>query len=265
MVDQAGCTWVEIPGTNPPVHIQIQTGQPQAILRAWVADINAYVEHVRDADTACWTGTNSVDTSNHLSATAVDVDWELHPFRVANAGFNSGQIATIREMLDFYEGTVFWGNDWSNPKDSMHFQLASRANGGDIDTYNNPHTGDFIARKIRADGFSTFRRANNPAPPPPPITPPAQLSRAEGYALRILNEGRKRGVTPKGIQIAFATGIVESNITVYANQKLPKSLALPHDAVGNDGYSVGIFQQQVRDTRRPAWVWSPQPACSTTG
>lgn len=179
MVDEGSCTWVDVPGTDPVVRIQIQNGQPLAILRAFVADINAYVEHVRDADTACWTPTNSVPSSNHLSATAVDVDWELHPFRVPNAGWSAQQLATIREIQDFYEGTVFHGNDWTDPKDAMHFQLASLANGGDIDTFNNPHTQDFIARKIRADGFSTYRRGNDPMPG----DPAAILSQATGLSL----------------------------------------------------------------------------------
>jgi hypothetical protein len=254
MVDQGSCVWVAVPGTN--VHLQIREGQPARILGAFVADWNAYIEPVRDADSACWTATNSVASSNHLSGTACDVCWGSHPFRVANAGFNEAQLKTMREMLSFYEGMVFWGNDWQSPKDAMHVQMGYETAG----PANFQKVNDFIARKIRADGFSTFRRANNPAPPPPPIPAPAQLSRAEGYALRIMNEGRRRGVTPKGIQIAFATGIVESNITVYANQKLPKSLALPHDAVGNDGYSVGIFQQQVRNTGN-GWWWGDEATC----
>lgn len=48
------------------------------------------------------------------------------------------------------------GNDWDTPKDAMHFQVG-------YNTFQNPHTDDFIARKIRADGFSTFRRGNAPA------------------------------------------------------------------------------------------------------
>lgn len=243
MVDTGSCTWVDVPGTNPTVRIQIQNGQPLQILRAWVADINAYVEHVRDGDTACWTATNSVGSSNHLSGCAVDIDWDSHPFRVADAGFNGAQIATIRELLDFYEGTVFWGNDWTNPKDAMHFQLGSRANGGDIDTYGNPHTQDFINRKIRADGFSTFRRDNNPTPPPPP-----SLSNADRYAVAIIGEGRRRNVTPRGIQIALSVALVESGLKMYANSNVPQSLSIPHDAVGSDHDSLGLFQQ-----RCPMW------------
>lgn len=161
MVDEGSCTWVKIPGTS--VTLQIQNGQPLAILRAFAADFNAYVEPLRDPDSACWTPTNSVPSSNHLSGTAMDLNWNSHPFQVPDAGFDAGKIATVRELIDFYEGTVFWGNDWSSPKDAMHFQLGSLANGGTVNTYNNPHTADFINRKIRPDGFSTFRRGDAPS------------------------------------------------------------------------------------------------------
>lgn len=156
MVDTGSCQWITVPGTG--VSLQIQVGQPLAILRAWAADINAYVEPLRDADSACWTATNSVASSNHLSGTAIDLNWNSHPFRVLNAGYNAAQIAVIRELLAFYEDTVFWGNDWDSPKDAMHFQVG-------YDTYGNPHTADFIAHKIRSDGFSTFRRGKAPAAP----------------------------------------------------------------------------------------------------
>lgn len=250
MVDQGSCVWVQVPGTK--VTLQIREGQPAKIMGAFAADFNAYVEPLRDADSACWTATNYVATSNHLSGTAMDLNWNSHPFQVADAGFNATQKKTVRDLLDFYEDTIFWGNDWQSPKDAMHFQMG-------YDTYGSANVDrvqDFINRKIRADGFSTFRRDGNP----PGGMPPAGLTRAEGYALRIIAEGRRRGITPKGIQIALATALVESNITVYANQKLPKSLALPHDAVGNDGYSVGIFQQQVRDTGN-GWWWGDEATC----
>lgn len=157
MVDADSCQWVTVPGTS--VSLQIQQGQPLAILRAFAADFNAYVEPLRDADSACWTATNSVATSNHLSGTAMDLNWNSHPFRILNAGFTSQQINTIRDLLDFYEDTVFWGNDWNTPKDAMHFQVG-------YNTYGNQRTADFIARKIRADGYSTFRRGNAQAPEP---------------------------------------------------------------------------------------------------
>jgi putative chitinase len=157
------------------VSLQIREGQPAAIMGAFAADFNAYVEPLRDADSACYTESNSVlgqpgknNGSNHMSATAMDLDWNSHPFRVLNAGFNAAQIATIRELLTFYEKTIWWGNDWDNPKDAMHFQMG-------YDTYGSENVDrvqGFINRKIRADGFSTFRRGGAPVVLPP-MNPPA--------------------------------------------------------------------------------------------
>ncbi|WP_255789989.1 M15 family metallopeptidase [Mycobacteroides abscessus] len=199
MVDQGSCEWVNIPGTSAT--LQIQSGQPLAILRAFAADLNAYVEPMRDADSASWTATNDVSTSNHLSGTAFDYNWNSHPFQVPNAGWNAAQLATIKEIQDFYEGTVFFGNDWSNPKDAMHFQLASLANGGDINTYQNPHTADFIARKIRADGFSTFRRGSQSATPSAVNVLAAATGLSVGRATEIL------GAVREGLQAASCTNV----------------------------------------------------------
>ncbi len=68
------------------------------------------------------------------------------------------------------------------------------------------------------------------------------------YAQKVLAEGQRRGITPRGIQIAFSVVFVESNWKMYANSKVPESLRLPHDAVGSDHDSVGLFQQ-----RCPMW------------
>jgi hypothetical protein len=141
--------WVTVPGCDPPVKLQIQTGQPLQILRAFVADYNAYVEPVRDADCACWTPTNSVPTSNHLNGTAVDIRWESHPFRVR--GTFGDRLPALRELLAFYKGVIFWGGDWTDPIDEMHFNL-------DYGSYGNPATAEFIRTKIRPDGFSTYKR-----------------------------------------------------------------------------------------------------------
>ena len=151
MIDTASCEWVVVPGTNPPVKLQLATGAPSVIMRAYAADVNAYVEKLRDGDSAGWTLTNSVGTSNHLAGTAMDLDWDDHTFRVSYAGFNQAQIASMREILAFYEGLMFWGQDWDDPKDAMHHQMG-------YNTFGSPKLADFIQRKIRSDGFSTFKR-----------------------------------------------------------------------------------------------------------
>lgn len=140
--------WVTVPGTT--VNLQIRKGQPRQILRAFAADYNAYIEPLRNQDSACYTATNSVPTSNHLNGTAMDLNWDSHPFRVRGT-FTAAQMKTIRELLKFYEDTIFWAGDWTDPIDEMHWQLG-------YDTFRNPDTDDFIKRKIRADGYSTFRR-----------------------------------------------------------------------------------------------------------
>jgi hypothetical protein len=48
---------------------------------------------------------------------------------------------------------------------------------------------------------------------------------------------------------------------MYANAKVPESMALPHEAVGSDGMSVGLFQQQVRQGNSGQWWWGPASVC----
>lgn len=74
-------------------------------------------------------------------------------------------------------------------------------------------------------------------------------------ALSIINEGvagRTDGnaevlhdvITPRGIQIALATAIVETNDQDLANPDDPASEAIPNDGDGEDHASEGVFQQQ---------------------
>lgn len=74
-------------------------------------------------DEGSWTPTNSVASSNHLSGTAVDLNWQDHPFLVSYAGFTSDEIRAVRRGLALFEGAIWWGQDWVSPKDAMHFQL----------------------------------------------------------------------------------------------------------------------------------------------
>src|SRR4051794_36169678 len=49
-------------------------------------------------------------------------------------------------------------------------------------------------------------------------------------------------------RLAIMCAMTESNLWNYANRHIPESLALPHEQVGQDHASVGLFQQQV-----PGW------------
>src|SRR5699024_9055305 len=57
------------------------------------------------------------------------------------------------------------------------------------------------------------------------------------------------GVNRRAIVIAFMTVFVESVWLMYANSNVPSSLNYPHDAVGSDHDSLGLFQQ------RPSAGW----------
>ncbi|KAF9190419.1 hypothetical protein BGZ50_000227 [Haplosporangium sp. Z 11] len=81
-------------------------------------------------------------------------------------------------------------------------------------------------------------------PKPPGGNLPGLNARQSGYARTIAKVGKSHGVGVKGCAIAIATALVESNIAVYCNRKVSGSCNLPHDAVGSDHLSVGIFQQQ---------------------
>lgn len=81
---------------------------------------------------------------------------------------------------------------------------------------------------------------------------------AKSHALAVIIEGRRQGVGDHGIVIALAVVSQESGFKIYANDGkgddlksdqggIEASLDLPHEAVGTDHGSLGIFQQQ--------WPW----------
>lgn len=185
-----------VPGTN--IVIPLQAGIASRVLKAFAADFHAYVESLNNArggtDEGGWTPTNSVATSNHLSGTAMDLNWSDHPFRVSYAGFDQAKINRMRELLAFYEGCIFWGQDWNSPKDPMHVQL----NGG---TYGTGKLEAFAARKIRADGFSTFNRGGTPAPSPAPVTYWAEEGHSGEHVKRLQQFLNKLAVVVTGLVV----------------------------------------------------------------
>lgn len=128
MCDAAELDRGVVPGTS--LVLPIRKGIANLILKGWVSWFHHNVESLNNArgfsDEGAWTPTNDVANSNHLSGTAVDLNWSDHPFRVHNAGFTNAEINKVREGLRLFEGTIWWGNDWQSPKDAMHFQLNYR-------------------------------------------------------------------------------------------------------------------------------------------
>lgn len=53
----------------------------------------------------------------------------------------------------------------------------------------------------------------------------------------------------------------ESAFKMYANRNIPTSLTLPHDAIGYDHNSVGLFQQQVGTDGSNSFGWGTVAQC----
>ncbi|WP_410814042.1 peptidase M23 [Micromonospora sp. 067-2] len=67
-----------------------------------------------------------------------------------------------------------------------------------------------------------------------------QMENAEA----IVRAGREMGVPRRGLVIAVATAMQESNLYNVASGVLPESQDYPHQGVGWDNDSVGLFQQR---------------------
>lgn len=179
MVDQAECEWVS-PCSG--VTIQLRKGVPATVLGEFAKRFNERVEQLRDADTAGWTPTNDVPTSNHMAGTAMDLNWQSHPFR--KRGTYGDRLPALRQLLDEFEGCVWWGGDWQSPIDEMHFQLNYPEGDSRLEV---------MATKLRG-GFI-------------PKDEPAEI---------IVREGQARGYTRGEIIAILSTGLQESNLNQNA-------------------------------------------------
>ena len=155
-----------IPGTK--IVIPLMAGDVSKLMKAFIADVHAYVESLDNArggtDEGGWTPTNSVATSNHLNGTAADLNWTEHPMGppAERAGWDPREISEMRKVLAYYtfEGLqlIWWAADWDQPKDSMHVQMG-------YGTYENQDkVRRFIEKHIRPDGFSGYRRGEDQIP-----------------------------------------------------------------------------------------------------
>jgi hypothetical protein len=77
----------------------------------------------------------------------------------------------------------------------------------------------------------------------------------------IVQVGLKLKVPRRGLIVAIATAMQESNLYNLANAGVPESLNYPNQGVGYDHDSVGLFQQRpssgwgtVADLMRPAYA-----------
>lgn len=68
----------------------------------------------------------SSDTSNHASATAIDLNAPAHPLGAVNT-FTSAQRTALRAILRDLGDVVRWGGDYAGRKDEMHLEINASA------------------------------------------------------------------------------------------------------------------------------------------
>lgn len=96
------------------------------------------------------------------------------------------------------------------------------------------------------------------------MTTPAALGLSQvqfNWAVKVVAVVKARGLPVRAAHIAIATCLTESSLHMYANGNNPASLALPHDAVGYDHGSVGLFQQQVGGAANSTANWGTTAQC----
>ena len=102
----------------------ILAGPVWVVFRWLIAAFELNVEPVQRAQSGCYNRrkiAGSSKWSNHASATAVDLNWNLHPRRGKYIGFSKEQITTITAILRELPVIRWGGPAFSDP---MHFEIA---------------------------------------------------------------------------------------------------------------------------------------------
>jgi hypothetical protein len=143
----------------------MRAGDVAVVLGYCLVQWNLRVEYVYTASgyrsVAVNNQSGGMPTSNHLSATADDINGYKHPYeathrRTFKINLTPQQIAIVRDILAFCEGTVEWGMDFpAGWRDPMHIAISRHTNGGEVAR---------IADKIKS--------IRPPIKPPPPVLPP---------------------------------------------------------------------------------------------
>ena len=114
---------------------------------------------------------------------------------------------------------------------------------------------DSKTSETQSDTSTEVSGATVDTPPQQPTPEAEQQPKAEtpaaldpkDYVGNIAKAAKDKGLNLQAAIIGVGTAITESALKMYANQAVPESMNLPHDAVGSDHDSVGLFQQ------RPSW------------
>lgn len=159
------------------------------------------------------------------------------------ADFSNGGDAGTPEMRDL--AGFIADNYMSATAELIHSPFGSNIkDGADVGDGMSVYGAGTMAQHRNHVHWAMTSPPSEPVEQAPAEEPAPALSAKESYVDAIVAEGRRRNITDKGITIALATMLAESDGIMYANNSVPGSLDLPHEAVGSDTDSVGLFQQR---------------------
>ncbi|MGQ5264321.1 peptidase M23 [Micromonospora sp. ZYX-F-536] len=151
-------------------------------------------------------------------------------------------LAAVAQVRDDSAGAAGRVDPLASSSELLQRAEQQRASRG-LDRVAAPSTPSAAATSSDPDTSSRTRKAA-PARPtdPAPVAglDDDQMENAEA----IVRTGREMGVPRRGLVIAVATAMQESNLYNVASGVLPESQDHPHQGVGWDHDSVGLFQQR---------------------
>lgn len=121
-----GITGLTVAGHAFPAGVR--GGQVHTILGYVARRFHSEVEAL--VTPGCW-GYNyrvisgSASLSNHASGTAIDCNAPRHPLGKSGT-FSAAQVSKIHSIVNYCNGVVRWGGDYSGRKDEMHFEINVR-------------------------------------------------------------------------------------------------------------------------------------------
>ncbi|WP_433651815.1 peptidase M23 [Micromonospora zamorensis] len=205
-----------------------------------------YAPSTPTADTEDGTSTERTTTASRLRAYARDLTGR----RRAQMALATGVVcclglAAVAQVRDESADAATREGAISNSELAQRAEQQSASRG--LDRVAAPSTSAAVpsaaATPADPDTSAPARKAT-PARPTDPA-PVAGLDEDQmENAEAIVRAGRKMGVPRRGLVIAVATAMQESNLYNVASGVLPESQDYPHQGVGWDHDSVGLFQQR---------------------
>jgi len=241
---------------------------------------SAITDGVKDAASGLWnaTGGKLFDTGGMLESGGVAVNQSGKPERI----LSPGQTETFEDLLAILPallaGTA--GVDaqavlrdtaaaFSETHPDVAGEIAKGLGDGALDFFGLKGTWmtdpsqlgiswgeektEVVEDTVSADAMSTATAAPTVDPSSPlyqdldEIDPDRHVVKTgpAAYVTGIVNSAIDHDLPSSGARIGVATALVESGdpLQMFANNSVPESLNYPHDAIGYDGTSVGLFQQ----------------------